>query len=77
MDADKVFEMLSPKLGDYYKDMLLMWLESHKTHGIFKRKTKFKIETPLYGKGYVVKDPHSCDFVIVYDKDSMMSKQFI
>jgi len=74
MDADKVLEILSPKLDDFYKKRLITWLESHETYGILKRKNKFKVKSTPYGKGYVVNDLHSHAFVIVYERDAFMSK---
>ena len=69
MNAEEVLVAMRPKLNDYYYDVLKIWLESHKEHGIFKRKTKFEV-SPALGMGYWIKDESNCDLISVYDKKS-------
>lgn len=70
MYADELVEIFRQKLDEYYFDVLCMWLAAHKTSGIFKRRTKFEVEPTTTLRGYVVRDLHRFDSIIVYDKTS-------
>lgn len=72
MHADELLKAMRPKLNSYYFDVLKMWIEAHKVHGLFKRKTKFEIGPTGGSDGYCITDLHDCHFIIVYDKDSWM-----
>jgi hypothetical protein len=73
MSADELLTAMRPKLNDYYFDVLKMWLEYHKTYGVFKRKTKFEV-SPYSEMGYMIEDKNNFNFIIVYDKNSWMCK---
>lgn len=64
MHADELLNAMRPKLNDYYFDVLRMWLEAHKTHGIFRCKTKFEVLPLTYSKGYRIRDMAAvCDTI--------------
>ena len=76
MHADELLKAMRPKLNDYYFDVLKMWLEAHKTHGIFKCKTKFEVSPIASDMGYWIQDQCDCSVIIIYDKNSYMCEDF-
>lgn len=73
MYADELLKAMRPKLSDYYFDVLRMWLEAHKTHGIFKRRTKFEVRPAPTDRGYCITDESRFDSITVYDKSSCLA----
>jgi len=74
MTADEVLEALRGKISDYYYDALKMWLATHKTHGVFKRETKFEISPTVPSeilRGYFVSTISGVDFIAVYQEPNI------
>lgn len=75
MNAEDLLKIMRPKLNDYYFDVLKMWLEAHKTHGMFKRKTTFEVQPTAATMGYWITDQYNCSLITAYDKDSCMCRK--